>query len=542
MKIVPKIVAVFLMIVIVGLFAGCSKKNEKTDRGSDNLAAGGKINVGSAVEPETWNPLISEQMSVQEVGRLLFSGLLLQNDKGEWIPDLAAEVPTLANGGISSDGLTVTYRLKPNLKWQDGQPLSARDVQFTFEFIQRNQSRISWREGYGKIQSIGIPDDSTVVMRLSEPYPYVYHLFPFVLPRHKAVEMADVSTQNFNRLPVGSGPYVLKAWRRGDALVFEANPGYHRGRPLLESITYRFVTDRQIVLSQLKIGEVDIVNNIGFDQLDQLRTVTGVNTFITQGTVWEHLDFNLDNPLFADARVRQAVALSINRPELIEKTLKNAAFPAYTDIHPLSWANLPLPTPPVRNLAQARELLTVAGWKPGYDGILVREGRRLAFSITVPIGEKPREAAAEAIALQLREAGMDVRVQRVDGRAFFSDLLPGRRFETALFAWVNSTEPDHYDLWHSRRIPTPGNRSAGKNYAGWKSPDVDSLLESSRRMGELEFRRDVMRRLQEKLLSDVPVIPLYYRAEIAAAKRSIANYKPNPFSGNFWNVWEWGLR
>ena len=82
----------------MGLFAGCSKKNEKTDRGSDNLAAGGKINVGSAVEPETWNPLISEQMSVQEVGRLLFSGLLLQNDKGEWIPDLAAEVPTLANG------------------------------------------------------------------------------------------------------------------------------------------------------------------------------------------------------------------------------------------------------------------------------------------------------------------------------------------------------------------------------------------------------------------------------------------------------------
>ncbi|MHC1759052.1 MAG: peptide ABC transporter substrate-binding protein [Negativicutes bacterium] len=542
MKNVPKIVVVILMILIMGLFAGCSKKSEKTDRGSDSPAASGKINVGSAVEPETWNPLLNEQMSVQEVGRLLFSGLLLQNEKGEWIPDLAAEVPTLANGGLSSDGLTVTYRLKPNLKWQDGQTLSARDVQFTLEFIQRNQNRISWREGYGKIQSIGIPDESTVVVRLSEPYPYVYHLFPFVLPRHKAAELADVRTQNFNRLPVGSGPYILKAWRRGDAMVFEANPGYHRGRPLLESITYRIVTDRQIVLSQLKIGEVDIVNNIGFDQLDQLRTVTGVNAFITQGTVWEHLDFNLDNPLFVDVRVRQAVALSINRPELIEKTLKNAAFPAYTDIHPLSWAYLPLSVPPVRNLAQARELLAAAGWKPGYDGIMVRESKRLAFSITVPIGEKPREAAAEAIALQLREAGMDVRVQRVDSRAFFGDLLPGRRFDAALFAWVNSTEPDNYDLWHSRRIPMPGNRSAGKNYAGWKSPDVDSLLESSRRMGELEFRRDVMRRLQEKLLSEVPVIPLYYRAEIAAAKRSIANYKPNPFSGNFWNVWEWGLR
>ena len=97
-------------------------------------------------------------------------------------------------------------------------------------------------------------------------------------------------------------------------------------------LTYKFVTDRQIVLSQLKIGEVDIVNNIGFDQLDQVRAVTGVNTFITPGAIWEHLDFNLDLPLFADLRVRQAIALSIDRRDLIEKTLKNAAFPAYTDV------------------------------------------------------------------------------------------------------------------------------------------------------------------------------------------------------------------
>ena len=542
MRGVLKPAVALLLVLLLALFAGCGKKNEKTESSADKPSVGGKISVGSAVEPETWNPFLSEQMAVQEVGRLLFAGLLLQNDKGEWIPDLATVVPTSENGGISGDGLTITYRLKPNLKWQDGQSLSARDVQFTFDFIMRNRGRVAWREGYEKIQSIAAPDDSTVIIRLSEPYAYVYHLFPNVLPRHRSADFADTQTQNFNRLPVGSGPFILKEWRRGDALVFAPNPLYHQGRPLLEALTYKFVTDRQIVLSQLKIGEVDIVNNIGFDQLDQVRAVTGVNTFITTGTIWEHLDFNLDLPLFADLRVRQAIALSIDRRDLIEKTLKNAAFPAYTDVHPLSWAYLALPHQPVRNLQQAKELLTASGWKPGYDGIQTLAGRRLSFTLLLPDGDKPRLAVAEAIALQLREAGIEMRVQRIAAKTFFGDILPARRFEAVLFAWVNSSEPNPYDFWHSRRIPGAGNRGVGKNYAGWKLAEVDALLENEQRTRNQDSRRDLLRRLQEKLVAETPIIPLYYRAEIAAAKRSVANFKPNPFSGNFWNVWEWGIR
>ena len=294
MKYIAKPAIILMLVLLVGLFTGCGRKTEKADTGAAKLAAGGKISVGSAVEPETWNPLLSEQMAVQEIGRLLFSGLLIQNDKGEWLPDLAAAVPTTENGGISGDGLVVTYRLKPGLKWHDGQPVSARDVQFTFDFILRNRTRVAWRDGYEKIQSVSAPDDATVVIRLAEPYAYVYHLFPCILPRHRSADFADLTLQNFNRLPVGSGPFVLKEWRRGDALVFAPNSSYHQGAPLLESLTYKIVTDRQIVLSQLKIGEVDILNNIGFDQLDQVRAVTGVNTFITTGTIWEHLDFNLE--------------------------------------------------------------------------------------------------------------------------------------------------------------------------------------------------------------------------------------------------------
>jgi peptide/nickel transport system substrate-binding protein len=142
----------------------------------------------------------------------------------------------------------------------------------------------------------------------------------------------------------------------------------------------------------------------------------------------------------------------------------------------------------------------------------------------------------------LREAGIEMRVQRVAAKTFFGEVLPSRRFEAVLFAWVNSTEPNSFDLWHSRRIPGPANRGVGKNYAGWRSPEVDALLENEQRTRNQDSRRDLLRRVQEKLVAEVPVIPLYYRAEIAAAKRSVANFKPNPFAGNLWNAWEWGIR
>jgi peptide/nickel transport system substrate-binding protein len=150
--------------------------------------------------------------------------------------------------------------------------------------------------------------------------------------------------------------------------------------------------------------------------------------------------------------------------------------------------------------------------------------------------------AATELARQLLELGVDMKVQPVDSKLFLNQILPNRRFEATLFAWSASTEPETYDYWHSRRIPLPANRFAGKNYAGWKSMEVDSLLESIRQSFDRNFRSERYWRIQELLLLEVPVIPLYYRADVAAAKRSIENFKPNPFSGNFWNVWEWGLR
>ena len=531
-----------LLGMVLMIFSGCAAKTEKTETDRQQPAVGGKLNIGSAVEPDTWNPVLSELAAAQEVGRLIFSGLLLQNDKGEWQPDLAVAVPTTANGGISPDGLTVTYKLSPNARWHDGQRVTARDVKFTYDYIMKSRSRLPWRDGYDKIRSVEAPDDTTVVVRFIEPYALYPHLFAYVLPSHKSAELADTANLNYNRLPVGSGPFILKEWRRGDALVFAANPSYHLGRPLPDTITFKIVPDRQIVLSQLKIGEVDLVNNIGLDQLDQVRSMTGVNTYVSRSLILEQLTFNLDLPLFADMRVRQAIAAAVDRAAIVEKVLKNAGFPAITDIHPNSWAYVPELKPAFSNPSQSKELLTASGWQLGSDGIWMRQGLRLGFTVTIPSGDKNREAVAQLLAIQLREAGIEMRVQVVDRKLFFESILPNRRFEAVLFAWVNTAEPDEYELWHSRRIPAPANRNTGKNFAGWRSQEVDTLLENAKNIANVDARRAAYVRLQELMLVETPVVPLYYRAEIAAAKRSVINFKPNVFSGNLWNAREWGIR
>lgn len=535
-----------LLLFIIGavMTGGCSRelKSQGPQTVAVQLQRGGKIVYGSLVEPNIANPMFSDLVATAEVGAMIFSGLAVMNDKGQWLPDLAAELPTVKNGGVTPDGLTVTYKLRSGVTWHDGKPFTAEDVKFTWQVIMDGKNPVPSREGYDRIIGIDTPNNQTVVIRFREVYAPYLTLFPTILPSHILSGEQEPAKAAFNRAPVGTGPFRFKDWILGESITLEANPSYHHRRPMVDEIIYRILPDANIMLAQLKAGDLDIVSHVPLSQLEQVKALSGFQTVITPTMIWEHLDFNLTNPLFQDFRVRQAVTYAIDRQAIVGGVLKNAATGATADQGHLSWAYNPSLTPVVRDVNRSRELLKQAGWTEGYDGIFGKEGRKLSFTITTTKGNKIRETTAALIVQQLQEAGIQAEIRLVDVPVFFGDILKNRRFETALFAWASGLDPDNYKFWHSREIPSGYNNYGGKNYPGWSNPEVDRLTEQGMKTADWEVRQQFYYRLQEFIMEEVPVIPLYYRATVSAVKAGVTNYNPSPApAGNMWNIWQWGI-
>lgn len=529
------------MLIMMLLVSGCNSHSIQSPVKRE-IKQGGQLVYGSLQEPDTLNPLLSDLLSTAEVSSLIFSGLVITNDKGEWVPDLVTEVPTLQNGGISRDGLTVTYKLRSGVTWHDGKAFTADDVKFTWQTIMNPKLNIISRDGYDKIKAIDIPDPYTVIVRFKEYYPPHLMLFNAIVPKHLLESEGDINKAAFNRSPIGTGPFKFKEWRLAEAVILEGNTAYFRGKPNLKSIVYKVIPDNNIMLIQLKAGEVDIVSNIPFAQLDQVKDIDGIEAVVTPNMIWEHLDFNLDNALFQDAQVRQAIALAIDKQAIVANVLKNAGSPAMGDQSPLSWGYNPGIKQEVRDVNAARALLVQAGWKLGDGGIFIKDRSKLEFTLAFPAGNRSREIAASVIAQQLKEVGIAVELRPIDEKKFFSELLKNRGFQTALYAWVVAIDPNDLSLWHSKKIPSRTNGYDGQNYSGWRNPEIDALTEQGTRTVDVEGRKQIYFRIQDLIVQEHPVVPLYFRSNIDAVRKTVGNYRSNPTpSGNLWNAWQWGM-
>ncbi|KYZ77624.1 ABC transporter substrate-binding protein [Anaerosporomusa subterranea] len=536
-----KRIGVILACVVLLLLTGCSTDNKTKETPAKQPVAqkGGKIVYGSLYEPATLNPLSSDMVSAHEVASLIFSGLVYMNDKGEWQPDLASDVPTLQNGGVSSDGRIVTYRLRNNVQWHDGKPFSAEDVIFTWRLIMNPRNNVISRDGYDQIASIEAPDKTTLVVRFREYYPSFLNLFSRILPKH-LLEGADFAKAPFNRAPIGTGPFQFVEWRMAEEINLKANPNYHLGKPVLDTISYKIIPDINILLTQIKAGSVDIIGNLDPSLVEQARAIDAFHVVMNPTMVWEHIDLNLDNARLQDARVRQAISLAIDRQAIIAEAYRSAATAAAADQWPVSWAARSDLTPLARNVEAAKELLNQAGWRQGVDGIFAKDGVRLSLSLITTSNNKQRETATRLLSQQLREAGVELTPRFIEIPALFTDVLPGRRFESALYAWYLGPDPDNSSLWHSRNIPGPSNAYKGKNYSGWRNAEVDRLLDQAARTVEADSRKQIYYRIQELYAQEVPAIPLYFHSNIGIVKKTVLNYRPNASpAGNLWNAWQW---
>ncbi len=472
----------------------------------------------------------------------IVEGLVTTDEKMQVVPLLASEVPTPENGGVvlrPDGGMDVTWKLRPGVKWHDGVPFTSADVKFTVEAINSPDYNPESTDGFDRIASVDTPDSLTAVVHYREVYaPYEIQFIRGALPRHVLEGKNIDAATDYNRNPLGTGPYKLTEWKTGEYILLEKVPDYWRGAeyPKIRRILFKFIPNTTTRINQLKSGEAHIAALVPWDKVRELKDIPGLTLHQMMGNSYEHITLNERSvPAFRDVRVRRALIHAIDRQLLVKTVLDGLAPVIDGSIQPLSWAY----TDSVRrypyDTTRARALLEEAGWRDtNGDGIREKDGAPLRFTLMTQAGFAIRENIAQAVQRQLKDVGVDVKIQLVDGTAISSLWFEGK-FDAMLHWWHMPSDPEITTFFASDRTPP-----AGRNINYVADDSLDKLMYASDRTVERARRRALLVAAQQRLAELIPEIPLYNVTRIDAVPATLKNFKGNPTNtGIFWNVWEW---
>jgi len=498
--------------------------------------------VGYDREPDTLNRFSTHIL--EDIQTCIVEGLTTTDEQMRVVPLLAREVPTVENGGVrlrSDRGMDVVWRLRPGVTWHDGTPFTSADVQFTVDAINGPSYNPESTDGFDRIASVDTPDPLTAIVHYKEIYaPYDIQFIRGALPKH-ILQGRDIDrAQDYNRNPLGTGPYHVLEWKSGEYILLERTAHYWRGDeyPRIRRLLFKFVPNTNTRINQLKAGEVHVVALAPWDKYREMAAIPSIVVARTRGNAYEHITLNERQFVpFADVRVRRALISALDR-ELYARTILDGLAPvADGPIQPVSWAYNDRITRYRFDPPKARALLEEAGWKVGADGIRMRDGKRLAFTLITQAGYAIRESMAQAIERQLRDVGVDVTVELHDGTAISAIWFEGR-FDAMLHWWQMPSDPELTTFFAADRTPP-----AGRNINYFHDEELTRLLYASDRSVDRAERQALLARAQLIIADAVPEIPLYSVTRLDAVPATLLNFKGNPTNtGIFWNVHEWEIK
>ena len=530
-----------------------ANSRQVASRGDGDAATprmGGRLVIGMQKEPEILNEAVNSMVAGVYVCNLVFSKFVKHNDRMELVPDLITEIPTLENGGISSDHLTYTYHLRRDARWHDGRPVTSADVEFSYRIMMHPDINVETRQGWDVISRVETPDSFTVLFHLREIYVnFVGDCFydESVLPAHMLGGHLGPGFQRapFHRMPVGSGPFIVDEWSSGSHIRLVKNTGYYGPGPYLDEIVIKFVPEGNALVLQLETDEVMGIDNAPNTLLALLDRVPDITIHRNPALFNEHLDLNCDNGILSDRRVRRALAVAVDRDELSGKIYEGVWLPAYCDEHPNSpyyfdYGRRVNAFDPVR----AEKFLKEAGWidRDG-DGIREQGDRRLELSITTTTGNLNRERTEVLLQEQYRRIGVDLKIRNFHPTVMFASLdeggiLKNGRFDIALYAFLTPPDPSTKEGSYSARFLPP----AGQNYSRIRHKRLTGLLREGSRTVGFEPRKAIYDEVMKLVADEAPIVPLLWVTQLDAMPDGLHNYKPNPTqSGDTWNASEWWL-
>ncbi len=498
----------------------------------------GTLVIAATGEPDVLIPPVSELAVTRDVVDQVFLQLADLGPSGNTIGDEDFQ-PVLAQRWEWAGPVTLVFHLDPRARWQDGRPVTAADVEFTYHVYTDSLVNSPFRSALRRVSAVTARDSLTAVFRFREPYPEMFFDAVYqvrVLPSHllRSIPRDQWRTAAFGRAPVGDGPYRFVRWKAGESLELAADSTFFLGRPHIRRVIWRFTPSLPVAVTQVLAGDADAVEVLVTpDNVQRARADSLLATYPYKGAQYGYLGFNLaaagdstePHPLFGDRDLRRALVMAVDRGRLLHTVLGDLAKVPPGPMSQLWWIWDPETRELPHDSTQAAHLLTRLGWVDSAgQGVRQRAGQRLAFHLLVPTTSAARRLYARLLQETFRAMGVDVELDEVDYPLFVERAHTGR-FDALVNVWNTDPTP-------SSGIPQTWTRAGlgRSNYQRYENPVFDSLVDRAISAPTREQARRLWRRAIELLNQDAPAIFLFATENIAAVHRRFANVTIRPDS------------
>ncbi len=526
-----------LLLILSACGATGTPTNGNTSTNNGTPTKGGTWVDDIPNEPDSLIPNGSSQTFSALVDQSIYLPLFVGDYNGKIIPGAATEVPTLQNGDISADFKTYIFKMKPGLKWSDGQPYNADDVQFTINLWNNPKFGAANTLGYDLVTSTSVSADKlSITLHLKSAFA------PFVslwtdgksapMPKHHfaSVDPASILKSADNLNPqVASGPFMMSESKPGDHYTVVRNPNYYlasQGLPYLDKIVFNAVASENTIFKNLQAGSITSSWFLDVSKTNSYKGLTNYKLAVNPNSSnYEISIFNFKNPILGkDLAVRKAIAMAIDHNALIKTARLGQAVPLCTDhgksLIPGYQADAPCPA---FDPAAANTALDQDGWVKGSDGIRTKGGQKLEFHYSTTSGKPWREADELIIQSDLQAIGVKLDIQNYPSSTFFGTFMPTGKHDIAEFE--NSYT---YDSDDASILACSQQGTNGQNWSFYCNPQMDKLLTQEQQTVDPNARQQAFNAIHQIELTDFPFVILYSPADLGIAKTTAHNYGPGP--------------
>ncbi|MEA3290682.1 MAG: peptide-binding protein [Campylobacterota bacterium] len=481
---------------------------------------GSTLNLSISSNPSRINPILSTDSASSEISGWIFNGLFKYDKDGNVVEDLASSYKFENN-------TTLIVKIKKDILWHDGNAFSAKDVLFTYKTINDPKIYTPVTTNFLKVESVTILDDYTLKIKYKEPYFKALEIWMTgILPKHIFENEKDIMTSEYNKTPIGTGPYKLDKLKISQDIILKVNKDYFDKVPNIETINYKFVPDPTTSFYMLKQKQLDVggLSPIQIDRQIDEKFKNNFNIYEKQSFSFTYLGFNLKSEKFKDKRIREALSYAINRQELLDILFFGHAKVCNGPFLPGTFAFNKNVQTPKQDIKRSKELLK----EMGFD-----QNNPFEFTVITNANNSIRVNAAQILQHQLQKSNINMKIRVVEWQAFLNTVVHPRNFDAIILGWGMSLTPDARSIWHSS-----SDKTGGFNFIGYKNKQVDNLIEA----GEVTINKirlaEIYQNIFEQISKDLPYLFLYVPNSITTVNKDIKNIKP-ALVGIMHNQHEW---